>query len=418
MSSRRSALLALAVGLAAAGLWPAGAQAQKRTVRPPLELQDPLAAEQDNHDMEAMVEALAAETAVAKPSAFAPARIPVPRTGEVLSRRAGDDGDRKRGEPWPEPRFTDGGNGTVTDHLTGLIWLKEPPALAATTWSLALAACNELAAGQAGLSDGSRPGDWRLPNVRELESLIDYSRHDPAMPPDHPFAGIEAVVFWSSTTMLDAPPTHYAGPIINAARAVNFADGRVRDCEKTLSARLWPVRSPSPEEGRVAASPPAPVPRTGQLRSWAAGDDGDHQQGRPWPEPRFTDNGDGTVADNLTGLVWLKDHSSMKLGSWEEAVDRCNELSDGQAGLSDGSRPGDWRLPNVREFQSLLDYARRDPALPAGHPFVKPSPSSHWTSTPVPHKENAGYRLGVRDGGTGYSGNIGHDLIWPVRGGR
>ncbi len=49
-----------------------------------------------------------------------------------------------------------------------------------------------------------------------------------------------------------------------------------------------------------------PVAKTGQTISYAASDDGDIKPGVPWPNPRFTDNGDGTVTDNLTKLIWLK----------------------------------------------------------------------------------------------------------------
>ncbi len=48
------------------------------------------------------------------------------------------------------------------------------------------------------------------------------------------------------------------------------------------------------------------LPRTGQTTSYATGDDGDLQVGVDWPLPRFTDNNNGTVTDNLTGLIWLK----------------------------------------------------------------------------------------------------------------
>jgi hypothetical protein len=54
---------------------------------------------------------------------------------------------------------------------------------------------------------------------------------------------------------------------------------------------------------------PAPVPQTGQTTPYAPGDDGSIRAGVPWPSPRFTDNGNGTVRDNLTGLIWLKNGS-------------------------------------------------------------------------------------------------------------
>jgi len=52
---------------------------------------------------------------------------------------------------------------------------------------------------------------------------------------------------------------------------------------------------------------PTQVPKTGQTTKYSDGDDGDLQKCVAWPDPRFTDNGDGTVTDNLTGLIWLKE---------------------------------------------------------------------------------------------------------------
>ena len=69
-------------------------------------------------------------------------------------------------------------------------------------------------------------------------------------------------------------------------------------------------------------SPPAPVPKTGQTVSYATGDDGDLQKGVAWPDPRFTDNSDGTVTDNLTGLIWLKNANCFgPVGPWVAAGD-------------------------------------------------------------------------------------------------
>ena len=54
---------------------------------------------------------------------------------------------------------------------------------------------------------------------------------------------------------------------------------------------------------------------------------------------------------------------------WQEALDAANTLASGSCGLSDGSMAGDWRLPNVNELRSLIDWGNFSPALPAGHPF-------------------------------------------------
>jgi hypothetical protein len=59
----------------------------------------------------------------------------------------------------------------------------------------------------------------------------------------------------------------------------------------------------------------------------------------------------------------------------------CNNLADGNCGLTDGSSVGDWRLPNVRELHSLSDFGNYSPALPSGHPFQNVQYRWHWSST-------------------------------------
>jgi len=135
----------------------------------------------------------------------------------------------------------------------------------------------------------------------------------------------------------------------------------------------------------------APVARTGQTDSYAVWDDGDLQKGVAWPNPRFTDNGNGTVTDNLTGLVWMQNASCGGTRTWSLAVAFCALLSDqGSCGLDDGSNPGDWRLPNLKELQSLIYYRCLNPAVPntagtgqwtAGDPFNSVQPSAYWSSS-------------------------------------
>ena len=64
-------------------------------------------------------------------------------------------------------------------------------------------------------------------------------------------------------------------------------------------------------------------PRQGNIRHTQDGDDGDLEKGITWPNPRFTDNGVGTVTDNLTGLIWLKDANCFGPRDWSEAVSDC-----------------------------------------------------------------------------------------------
>jgi hypothetical protein len=116
--------------------------------------------------------------------------------------------------------------------------------------------------------------------------------------------------------------------------------------------------------------PRAPVQKTGQTTSYATGDDGDLEKGVGWPEPRFR--------DDLNG----KDANCFGTRTWNNALVDCNGLSSGWCGLTDGSSAGAWRLPNIRELLSLVDYSQTFyPVLPDGHPFTSVSPNFYWSST-------------------------------------
>jgi hypothetical protein len=159
------------------------------------------------------------------------------------------------------------------------------------------------------------------------------------------------------------------------------------------------------------------VTKTGQTTSYAVGDDGALQKGLEWPSLRFMENGDGTVTDNLTGLIWLKNANYFKgTKTWDDAIAVCNSLADDEQSITDGSRPGDWRLPNVRELQSLIDFGRSGPALPADHPFTNVEPFYYWSSTTVNGFTGSAWFVGMNYG-TLYSGSKFNDYyVWPVRG--
>ncbi len=169
-----------------------------------------------------------------------------------------------------------------------------------------------------------------------------------------------------------------------------------------------------------ACSPPypAPVPKTGQTTSFAPGDDGEWEKGVPWPNPRFTDNGDGTVTDNLTGLIWLKNGNCFGMQLWNIALYDCNGLHSGVCGLTDGSQAGDWRLPNRFELESLLDLQNIFPALPSGHPFVNVQPSFYWSSATSANYDASAWYVDVYYGDVGGGNKDFSSYVWPVRGGQ
>ncbi len=167
----------------------------------------------------------------------------------------------------------------------------------------------------------------------------------------------------------------------------------------------------------VPAVTEADVPRTGQTTSYATGDDGDLQKGKPWPSPRFTDNGNGTVTDNLTGLIWLKNASCDGYKLWSDAVTFCDGLASGSCGLDDDSVAGDWRLPNRCELESLLDLSQYDPPLPSGHPFTGVNTSTfYWSATTVAYDMDSAWYVFMSTGGesSDHKTNT-NGYVWPVR---
>ena len=170
------------------------------------------------------------------------------------------------------------------------------------------------------------------------------------------------------------------------------------------------------------------VPRTGQTTSYGDRDDGALQKGVAWPNPRFTDNGNGTVTDNLTGLIWLKNANCSWAKDWGTALSDVNSLASGSCGLSDGSKAGQWRLPNVKELQSLIDFAYSYPALSnavgtgqwvEGNPFIDVESGGYWSSTTRAYKTAEALYVTL-DSGLVFTSNktTSTSFLWPVRDGQ
>lgn len=280
----------------------------------------------------------------------------LPRTGQSASFAAGDDGSLARGAAWPGTRFIDHADGTVTDALTGLVWLRNAGCFNATDWPTALATAAQLASGACGLSDGSAAGQWRMPNANELESLVDVSQAGPAVASSHPFTGIAlANAYWSSTTYMALTSSAMAirfsdGRWINGA---NAADGGMSNVKASSANSLWAVRSGAAGAVQLLATGVYAGIGGG---SFGSADDAALQTGAPLTSPRFIDNGDGTLADTVTGLTWLKKADCIQQ-PWSGALAAVNALANGQCGLADGSAAGQWRLPNRAEMLSLSDRA-------------------------------------------------------------
>jgi len=316
--------------------------------------------------------------------------------------------DRLHGPSCPsESRFVDNGDGTVTDTCTGLMWQQDTadtngdgtidPATDHLDWCGALQYCDDLSlAGH---------DDWRLPNVLELQSIVDRWRSDPAI---DPVFGSFASLYWSSTVYASLPDaawyvSFFVGfmnfnfeDYLSHVRAVRGGSGVVAvqngdtngDGARDVSDAVYLLAELFREGPAVVPCPssdvPAALPDTGQTlcyhfvrpnSPWAPGpceeapcpgQDGAYATGC-LSNGRFVDNRDGTVTDNCTGLMWQKD--TVPELPWCEALAYCDDLS--LAGHDD------WRLPNVLELQSLVDYGRFGPAI---NPALRVS-RSYWSST-------------------------------------
>ena len=272
----------------------------------------------------------------------------LPRTGQTTNYASGDDFSSNKGVAWPGTRFT--------DHLTGLVWLKNAGCYSAEVWSAALTHANQLANGACGLTDGSTAGQWRMPNANELESLVDVSQANPSLSSGHPFINVsQTSAYWSSTTYTALPSN---------AMSIRFTDGRwingidpndgsFNNSKTTSANTMWAVKSGSAGTIQVLAT----GVYSGQGgASFGTNDDASLKKGAPLTSPRFIDNGDGTLSDTVTGLTWLKKADCINQ-SWSSALTTINNLASGQCGLTDGSTAGQWRMPNRQEMLSLSDRA-------------------------------------------------------------
>jgi hypothetical protein len=135
----------------------------------------------------------------------------------------------------------------------------------------------------------------------------------------------------------------------------------VSNFKATALNRIWAVKGSGGGAYRLQA--------TGQYVTFTAGDDGSIQSGVPAAFPRWVDKGDGTVADTLTGLVWLKQADYIHQ-AWADAGAVVHALSSGQCGLTDDSTAGSWRMPTRNEMRSLSDRMENNHADFFSHTYL------------------------------------------------
>lgn len=334
-------------------------------------------------------------------------------TGQTKSNAAGDDGDLQKGVSWPAPRFIIN-NSTVTDKLTRLMWLQDGSTPLAgvcgggsiVTWQGALDYVNCLNA-----INYLYFSDWRLPNTRELRSLVHYGEKDTSVwLNSRGFINVQGNVtkvlsYWSSESWIGSTKS----AMIIGMGAVS---GVINSGSKPAGMLYaWPVRNKSS------------LAKTGQATCFdqdgiaincaGTGHDGDKQAGITWPAPRFepgTDTQANCITDTMTGLMWPKAHNEITR-TWNDALSYSQGLN--LCGHTD------WRLPNINEIASLAHTGEQDPGtwlVNQGFDAVS-NGGDFWSSTSHANNTSGSWAASLRGNfDVSDKNNSTSVLTWPVRG--
>ncbi len=262
------------------------------------------------------------------------------------------------------PAYKNNGDGTITDLNTGLMWVKTPDLKDKKTWDEAKSGASSCRVG--GYTD------WRLPTIKELYSLIDFN-------------GYSMMTAAESVPYLD---TKYFDFVYGASRGSSKIGGRVIDAQYWSATKYVGLTMDGNEtvfgvnfaDGRIKGYP-------AKTRNWRRMEQfvryvrGNIEYGKN----DFVDNKDGTITDRATGLIWAKADSGKAL-NWQQALEYANKFKLG--GYSD------WRLPNAKELQSIVDYTRAPdarggaPKTAALDPVFDLTSQDSWFWTGTTHLEH------------------------------
>ena len=269
--------------------------------------------------------------------------------------------------PGLESSYKDNGDGTVSDLNTGLMWQKttdaRPDSLQGRyTWIEA-----------EGYAEALRIGghdDWRLPSVKELISLVDANGELVNRTPyfdgryfDLTYGPEDIDGYRALDSQLITSTSYISQSVLFSDWWVDFGEKRIEPGIMHVAPTFFGYNF---TDGRIKSYPKENHPYNG-VQTWCIR----CVRGPAYGQNEFVDNGDGTVSDLATGLMWQKVDDG-KRRDWPEALDYAEHLE--LAGYRD------WRLPDQKELHSIVDYG----FIPAIHPVFQMSDPKgwFWSSTP------------------------------------
>ncbi len=224
------------------------------------------------------------------------------------------------------PSYKDNGDGTITDNVTGLMWQKDFQLLSYDEAAEMAKSCN-----YAGFND------WRVPSIKEAYSLIlfsgvDASGRDMSVVPEGsiPFIDTNYFAFTygsNGTRVIDTQ-------LLSSTKSIG-----------SLSGRMKMVFGVNLADGRIKSYPL--IARGGEKKYTVR-----FVRGAEYGVNKFKGNKNGTVSDTATGLMWQQSDSGKGL-NWEEALAYAAKMNKKRL-----SGYNDWRVPNAKELQSIIDYSR------------------------------------------------------------
>lgn len=245
----------------------------------------------------------------------------VKQTGQTATYADYDDGWYSAGAA---PDYTRANN-VVTDHATGFMWQDDTDAgdnAARKTLPDAVSYCDNLTLGGY--------DDWRVPSFRELESIVDYGRNEHTIDPI--FQNIAPNDYWLTSSYLSSTASSASA---GDQHILLFTSGQQFSYMNNGAYFVRCVRG-------------------AELQS------------------SFTRSNDDIVTDHAAGLMWQDNSEAATTHQvWENAINYCEALTLGSY--------SDWRLPNIRELQTIVDFNTYNPSIYSV--FQNKAPYTYWSST-------------------------------------